>query len=265
MSLPSTYYQRLKQSLLNNRIVAPVVFFSTVIIAIASFTDGISQLGHFFGFYGKATPDLAIIDVDSSEANSIEFKLKNSGDDTGFLTRIVFFVDTGTKICIDCEQEVEFDASSNEHGNEPMDILQITPVYRGVEYEPFSIGAYWGFPGAIYDPIDEYYPADLRTDPEILEVITITSDSPAMSLMEQLRLRLSTTFRISQSIAPKGVDSFRIKFDAEELDERIYYTFTAFAEIIYDGGEHIRTRPFEIYLQQCMPNKQFQPTRCPRD
>lgn len=88
------------------------------------------------------------------------------------------------------------------------------------------------------------------------------------SFMEKAELVVgdpSKPLRISQSVPPKGVDSFRIKFNVEGLGRHGYYYFPATAVIHYDDGEAIVTPPFEIYLRQCMPNDLFRPTRCPRD
>lgn len=101
----STHYERLKRSLLNNKLIAFVVLLCAVIVGVASFSEGIFKLSQFIGISGKPSPDLKIVDIDDSEANSVVFKLKNLGNDSAFLTSIEFILERGTKGCDGCPRK----------------------------------------------------------------------------------------------------------------------------------------------------------------
>ena len=252
MSGERTYYDQIKNLLLNKKIFAFLVIICVAVIGFASVTDSVHRIGQFIGIFSSA-PNLTIVDVDDSQANSVEFKLKNSGNDSAFLTKIEFILGKGTKGCDGCAPQLAFEYRVEASVKSETIIMAAT--YRDrLTLETLSAPLYPEIPTAGISSEERQKIFDQRYQMR-------------MNFREKAELTIGTPskpIRISQSVPPKGVDSFRIKFNVDNLGEHGYYIFPATAVIHFDGSEQIITPPFDIYLRHCEPNDLLSNPRCPR-
>jgi hypothetical protein len=239
MTEEPTQFERLKKLLLNNKFVAALVLASVIVIGIGAFTDSLKKLGQSLGILHRTGPRLIIVDVVDEEANYVEFKLKNSGDDSAFLKSVEFILGRGSIGCDTCSPQIAFVYRVKATLN--YETVVIEPKYRDKDTGEFlslpSFPELQG-PNTSYEEAKRVYDEIIRKWTEFRERVELVIGHPSEPL------------RISQSVPPKGVDSFRIVFVVDGIRADQYYIFPAHAVIRYDAEGAIKTKEFHITIRR---------------
>ncbi len=166
-------------------------------------------------------PDLKIVDVLTPSPSVVEFKLKNSGNDSAFLKSIRFvFEPNGTRGCDSCAPQTAFVYTVEAKIKDKKIVIE--PKYADK------------VTGKIVKP-----PEDLR---ESQEAYDFTDKNKFV-------VDRSSALKISQVVPPRGVDRFQVKFNAPKLMPDEYYIFHGYAIIEFDENGEIRTPRFDIEIR----------------
>jgi hypothetical protein len=92
-----TLYDQVTEWLRNRKSIVVLMLLSAAIIGFAAFTEGAVKLGRNLGVLREAVPALEVLDIVASRQGSVEFKIKNSGNDSAFITGIEFLLGVGFK------------------------------------------------------------------------------------------------------------------------------------------------------------------------
>lgn len=175
-------------------------------------------------------PDLKLVDVFMPTKNTVEFKIKNGGDDSAFLKSLTFVFEEGRRVCmLYCNAPPAFVYTVEARINENM--ITIKPNYL--------------------DKVTGKPP----TLPKINEGATSGEKSNSQSMHDffknlKFTNHANPSLKISQSVPPRGVDRFQVKFNIPGLTPAIgYYIFRGYAIIDFDVDQTIKTEIFEIQLK----------------
>jgi len=151
-------------------------------------------------------PRLSIVDLFTPTDNTVEFKLKNSGDDSAFLKSVSFVFESVTVACPSCETEIATVYTVRATINNEQVVIK--PNYEGA---------------------------------------TETTTGPQSGMHTALS-RPSPLIKISESIPPRGVGSFRVRFDFDDSDGLFINAspVRAYAIIAFDSQGQITTPYFSM-------------------
>lgn len=240
-------FNRVIERAQKNPTISIILMSLFIVNIIAAFITNIDSILIRSGLKYSSYPELRIIDIDDSESNSIVFKLKNSGNDSAFLKSVTFSFGAGTRGCSNCfpMNATEYHVKATLRTQTAM----IKPVYFNRET------------GELLDA--PFSPSE--------EELRLERQNPFFAVLKRIELVIgeqNEPLRISQSVPPNGVDSFRVTFDVdgvspefeakkpaeddanifESLMGRPYYYFSIAATIVYDDNEILTTPPINLRI-----------------
>jgi len=184
-------------------------------------------------------PSLKFVDIDTETGNSVEFKLKNSGNDTAFLTHVEIIFYAHHIVWNPCymvaNHEYKYPSYKNNFVFTKLEVKKCELLDE--ENNNFIVFKNEGL--------------CLNQDKPIL---SISRESSLPTFVHEYKIDIASTgkLKVSQAVPPKGVDRFSVNLSTYNLGLKSHpwcggtVGIEGYAILYYDGSKSIKSKNFTI-------------------